>query len=206
MTHYMLFCVAEEAKAFVHKVMPTEKGPHNFQYALAESRHGPPAGQPFRDTLREDETIETDFIGASADECGAWMLEQQGKHNTLYHNLMVILDARSAEDETATLWFRPFDLQAPFLRRDQGTDTWYPFRVHHSRINTLAVEFTDTGAPSETYGVLFRRKEELTGDDGLFDLKQALDLIFEGKGFVLEGDQYWDRLQAEGDDPARADE
>ncbi|KAI0101369.1 hypothetical protein GGR51DRAFT_530498 [Nemania sp. FL0031] len=190
MTHCMLFCIAKEAKAFVPQVMATETGVSCFSYALAESRHGPTPEQAFRDSLQENETFERDFIGASVDECGAWTLDQANKRNTLHHNIMVVLDARSAEDQTVTLWFYPFEPEAPFLGRDQKPNTWYPFRVRYSNVGRLAVQFTDTGNPSETYSVLFRRKGELTCDNGIFDLDRAIELILNGEGIILQEDHY----------------
>ncbi|KAI1820736.1 hypothetical protein F4861DRAFT_522017 [Xylaria intraflava] len=192
MTHCMLFCTAEEAKAFVPQVMTTGEGLEYFPYALAESRQGFSPDQPFRDSLQDNETFETDFIGASVNECGAWLLEQQTRSNMLDQNIMVVVDARSAKDQTVTLWVYPIH-DAPFLRRDQEANVWHPFRIHYSKVFKLAVDFTDVGSPDETYGVLFRRKEELTGEDGLFDLDRATELVLNGEGVILEDDQYYDR-------------
>ncbi|KAI1362321.1 hypothetical protein F5Y08DRAFT_277060 [Xylaria arbuscula] len=194
MTHNLLFCTSEEAKALVPKVLAAEEGQGIYPYALVESREGFRPGQPYRDQLREDDTFETDFIDASVDECGTWALKRSD-NNTLYTDTIIILDARSAKDETVTLWNYPHDVDAPFLRRDQEPQTWHPFRVHYAKLWNLLVEFLDMGRPAGTYGALFRHKEEFVDADGIFDYDKANEAILAGKGGVNYDDQYWDRVK-----------
>ncbi|KAI1292442.1 hypothetical protein F5Y03DRAFT_402951 [Xylaria venustula] len=194
MTQHLLFCTAEEAKAFVPQVLASEEGQGIYPWALVESRQGLRSGQPFRDRQRGDETFETDFIGASVADCGAWTLERID-NNCLFTDSMIILDARSAKDQTVTLCIYPLPGDAAYLRRDQEPETWYPFRVHYLKIWNLSVEFSDTGDPHDTYGALFRRSEEFTDSNGLFDYDGALEVILAGEGGVNLKDRLWDRVE-----------
>ena len=69
-------------------------------FFLVESRAGMNNGQAFRKELKEDETFETDFNGASEQDCGKWALEQQSQHLIIEQDLIAIVDERSAEDGT----------------------------------------------------------------------------------------------------------
>ncbi|KAI0153006.1 hypothetical protein GGR57DRAFT_513250 [Xylariaceae sp. FL1272] len=131
MTYNLLFCTAEEVKPLVPEVLAAKEGAERsiYPYALVESRQGFQPGQRFRDRLQANEIFETDFIGASIDECGAWALEKEG-HKYLCIHTIILLDARSAKDKTVTVWRYPLEFEAPFLRRDQEPHTWYPFRIH----------------------------------------------------------------------------
>jgi hypothetical protein len=48
--------------------------------------------------LRDDETFDTDFIGASEEECQQWVKENGARVNFITHDLIAIADARSAKD------------------------------------------------------------------------------------------------------------
>ncbi|KAI0553030.1 hypothetical protein F4679DRAFT_591258 [Xylaria curta] len=105
MPSVLLFCTAEEAKPFVPQVLATDGGTGHFPYYLVESRENPAQGDKFTQRLANDETFETDFIGSSIEDCGPWALEQQENDNMIEKDVIVLLDACSAEDHTVVLWF-----------------------------------------------------------------------------------------------------
>ncbi|KAI0506266.1 hypothetical protein F5B22DRAFT_650824 [Xylaria bambusicola] len=181
MTHNLLFCTAEEAKPFVPKILASEQAQGIYPYALVESSQGFQPGQPYRDQLRKDDTFNTDFIGASINDCGAWALSKEN-NKYLYTDTIITVDALSVEDETVTLWVYPLHQDAPFLRRDQEPEIWYPFRVHYTKLWPLLVEFLDMGRPADTYGTLFMRNEEFTDANGVFDFDKANEIILTGNG------------------------
>ncbi|KAH9889655.1 hypothetical protein F4778DRAFT_753633, partial [Xylariomycetidae sp. FL2044] len=185
MCSILLFCIADEAKSFLPTVMATE----SMNYSLVESRRSPSPRHEYRDKLAEGDAFGDEFIGASMDECAAFTLEHQGKSNKLHRNLMVIVDARSAKDGTIIISYHPFPENAPFLGQNQKVDAWYSFRIHYTTALDLSAELSDTGRPSETYGVLFRRKDELTNEKGIFDYDKAGELLNRGEGVILEESQ-----------------
>ncbi|KAI1264705.1 hypothetical protein F5Y18DRAFT_77182 [Xylariaceae sp. FL1019] len=185
MTKNVLFCIAEEAKPFIPKLLKNDGAPDQGKetaYWVAEFRDGP---QQLRDNLDEGEEFHTDFIGASVEECGAWLLDRQAENKSLDQNCMVIADARSAQDETVTFWKYVPDYQAPEMGKGRETNRWYPFRVPYLKVFDVfvdtAVEYTN---PLDTYGVYFWRKDELTDKDGIFDVDKAQELYTCGEGKI----------------------
>ncbi|KAI0147789.1 hypothetical protein GGR57DRAFT_505394 [Xylariaceae sp. FL1272] len=195
MTKTILFCIADEAKAFVPKVLRAEATlcPNGTSpYRLAESRRDLPPGKQMRDQLKEGEEFDNDFIGASPEECGAWLLEQQAKVKYLDEDCMVILDARSSQDETVTYWQYIPNYLARYMGQGLEANVWYSFRVPYLKVGDLAPHISPTTAdPDETFGVYFWRKDELTDNNGIFDVDKALDLCIRGQGLVPvpEGEQ-----------------
>ncbi|KAI3327161.1 hypothetical protein HD806DRAFT_520108 [Xylariaceae sp. AK1471] len=169
----LLFCTAEEAKSFVPQVLATDKGEGFFPYFLAESRQGPAPGKAFKERLTDDETFETEFIA----------LEQQGKNKMVEQDKIVILDARSAKDQTITMWFYIRDVVADLLPDGQKPNTWHAFRIPYLKAFELAAQLPYTDA-DETYGVFLHRKDELTDERGIFDFDKAIRLCNQGEGLV----------------------
>ncbi|KAI0862708.1 hypothetical protein F4860DRAFT_471507 [Xylaria cubensis] len=179
----LLFCTAEEAKSFVPQVLATDGGTGHFPYYLAESRETPAQDNRFTQRLANDETFETDFIGSSIEDCGPWALEQQEKNNMVEQDVIVLLDARSAEDHTIVLWFYARDEDADYLGNGQEVNEWYPFRIPYLKVDKLSTDLI-FGNADESFGVLFHQKDELTDSNGIFDYDKSVDLILRGEGFV----------------------
>ncbi|KAK9413638.1 hypothetical protein SUNI508_11719 [Seiridium unicorne] len=170
----LVFCTAEEAKPFVRLLFPANE---KSTYGLVESKQ---SGGTFRRAVKDDEAIETEFIGASVEDCGSWVLQQQEKNIYIEYDTLVVLDKRSNDDHTVILAFYIRDDE--FLLKGQPINTWYEFRVPYQKVDTLL----DTlERPSDVFGVYFHRKNELTDENGVFDAGKAWDLRCEGKGHVL---------------------
>jgi hypothetical protein len=77
-------------------------------FYLAESRVVDPREEDtrdgeFRDLLNDGETFETDFIGTTHEECQKWAMKQWNRFASIWQNVIVITDKRSADDETILL-------------------------------------------------------------------------------------------------------
>ncbi|KAL9116131.1 MAG: hypothetical protein Q9227_000500 [Pyrenula ochraceoflavens] len=197
MSGVLLFCIAEEAKAFVRTVLDIKlitgddesKGSRMFY--LVESRNGPiDDEQRLRQELGPDETFQTDFVGASVEDCQKWALQQQEQHLFIERDLIAVVDARSAKDHTILTSFfnaavdEPLDFGRYGFLPEKG-DTWYDFRTNYK----LAVELETQlsyGAVDGVYPVCFGLKQELTDKHGVFDAERALSLIEGAESTVLE--------------------
>lgn len=153
-------------------------------YFLAESREGSAEGQQFRDRLAEGETFATDFLGASVEECGAFQLEQQRRNKKMEADSMVLLDARSGQDETVLFGYYVRSGDADLLPKDKRGATWYTFRIPYTKVFAMRSAMPPYGDADETWGVYYHRKEELTDEHGVFDFDKAEELVCEGEGFV----------------------
>lgn len=51
------------------------------------------------------------------------------------------------------------------------------------------------GRPANTYGALFKRKEDFTDADRIFDYDKANEAILAEEGGVSYEDQHWDRIK-----------
>jgi hypothetical protein len=69
-------------------------------FYLVQSRLCPTSSEEFELRLLDDETIETDFIGASEEDCQQWVKENAARVNFIAPDLIAIADARSAKDGT----------------------------------------------------------------------------------------------------------
>ncbi|KAH8680675.1 hypothetical protein BX600DRAFT_2737 [Xylariales sp. PMI_506] len=190
MAYTMLFCVDEEAKALAPKILSSfsDDWAQCFRYYLAEKKEGPAPGESFRDSLPEGESFETDFINATLEECGSWVLQQQEHNNRMDQDVLAILDKRSAKDETVVLGFYLRDVVAEFLRPDQKANQWYSYRVPYQKVPKICSHLP-YGFEVESYGVYLHRKEELTDEQGIFDLDKAMELIDNGEGVVSLPDE-----------------
>ncbi|KAI0191618.1 hypothetical protein F4808DRAFT_443602 [Astrocystis sublimbata] len=179
----LLFCTAEEAKPFVPQVLATDGGDGTFPYFLVESHQPPSHWKDFKSTLGNDETFATEFIGASVEHCGDWALEQQQKNPMIEQDVIVILDARSVEDHSITLWFYARDEDAELLAKGQEPNAWHDFRIPFKKAQPLVAHLL-FGNADESWGVTFHRKGELTDENGIFDWDKCIDLVNHGEGFI----------------------
>ena len=145
-------------------------------FYLVESRTGPRDGQRFRRELNDDETFETDFIGASPHDCQQWALKRQSQDNQVEKGFIAIADARSASD--GTILMQKYNRGEPIhefgrygILPPEG-DTWYDFRIDHKRADEIWSALSH-GAFNCVYPVYFGLKEELTDKNGVFDVARA---------------------------------
>jgi hypothetical protein len=204
MTTVMLFCIDEEAKAvsqinypphclatlhtdlgvkFVRKVLSI-KHPGSFPapvFSLVLSNAQPTSEQEFKQDLGENETFETDFMGSSIKDCQNWALENQQAVNFLETDLIAVVDARSAKDETILLthYTRDSGIDEPEYEDDEfgvlphEQAIWYDYRIDHGQEMEATLCLT-THSPYETfYPTYFGRKEALTNENGVFDVARA---------------------------------
>ncbi|KAI4596882.1 hypothetical protein KJ359_004791 [Pestalotiopsis sp. 9143b] len=171
----LLFCTAEEAKSIVPEVLAVEQSQDIDLFVLAQYRH-PEQGQEKRLVeLKEDETFETDFIGASDIDCQSWAREQIPLDKSLDAELIAIVDERSARDKTIVMQF--FNKKSGMDFPPYGTlppeeNAWYSFRIPYKSTFTLVAALTET-AFDVAYPVYFGRKEEFTNAQGLFEVDRA---------------------------------
>jgi hypothetical protein len=159
---------------FVRKALDTYEDPEVRTFYLVESRDGPSGDQRFRQTLGDDETFETDFVGASAQECQSWALDMQSRHNFIERDLIAIADVRSASDDTLSMHFysgEPLEYE-PYGLLPRSSNTWYEFRIDHKGADKLYTSL-NFGMFEFVFPVYFGRKEELTDENGIFDVERA---------------------------------
>ena len=205
MTHVLLFCVSEEAKAvrystlplcryitltvktsFVRDVLNSDIYGGNARaqgtpggFYLVESREGPPDGQRLREQLQEDETFETDFIGATPEECQRWADEWSRHDRSTYGRILAIVDARSAKDGTILMqnYVQPPAGTGYFIFGGYGilppeTNVWYDFRVDYYQAGKV-VDALHYVAPDVTWPFWYGNKERFTDEDGVFDVQEC---------------------------------
>lgn len=161
-------------------------------FSLIESAHGPSETQPYRRALADNETIRSDFIGASTHQCQQWALEKQKPDRTAEKNLIAIADERSSCDDTLLMQYYA-QYSGPFGERDElipsETDKWYDFRVHYNEADAILVALK-FGAPDINYPQFFGRKEELTDENGIFNTVKAMEPIGGIEAFQRETRRY----------------
>ncbi|KAK9414179.1 hypothetical protein SUNI508_02278 [Seiridium unicorne] len=178
----LLFCTAEEAKPLIPTIMSVEQAADTWFFALAESREGPGEDGNFKNKLEEGATVETDFIGASEQDCRTWAQEQMEHLNTIDGDLIAIADKRTASDHTISLQF--FNGNSDDLEFDgygklpTENNKWYSFRVKYKDSFNIFAAFTE-GAIDVVYPTYFGRQDELTDEDGIFNVEKAEDLCIE---------------------------
>lgn len=147
-------------------------------FYLVESNVLPVDRSGYKTSLQEGETFETDFIGASLEDCQKWALEKQYQVNFIEDNLIAVMDARSAQDKTVLVshYVPPSDL-SPWMFPGFGAlprecDTWYNYRVKFSYAPSLDLAF-NYGSPDQVYPAYYGRKEDFTDGEGVFDVAAA---------------------------------
>ena len=148
-------------------------------FYIVESRKGPPNGQRLRDQLPDNETFETDFIGATAADCQEWAAERCSLDRASIESLVAIIDARSAKDGTLLMqkYEPPLEDLEPLTFGGYGalpreTNTWYEFRVDHRQAGLVLAALTMT-SPGVTYPIYYGNKERFTDEHGVFDVQEA---------------------------------
>ncbi|KAI2615877.1 hypothetical protein GGR54DRAFT_253567 [Hypoxylon sp. NC1633] len=185
MTRILLFCTAEKAKPLVPKILSVEKDSEDiYPFFLVQTRdvrvhEDPRDSSMFKFELKDGETFESEFISASEEDCQTWALQQMERFNFIEKSIIAILDKRSVTDES---------LLVKYYRRGPGfefpgidgllppeEDKWYAFRVPYQKASKLHADLMYT-APDVTYPTYFGRKEELTDENGVFDVDRAVRL------------------------------
>ncbi|CAI6290599.1 unnamed protein product [Periconia digitata] len=186
MPDLMLFCVADEAKPFIRKILAYSdyaKGVPDPWY-LVESKTNPKDPSMFKKKVETDnEPIKSEFIGATPQECQEWLLREQDQVTFMEKDILFIADARSARDET---------LLAQVYRREQivyGVDdengkklpptpyTWWNYRIKFEEAWDLH-SMLNYGPASAVDPFVYERKEEAVDGEGVFSVQKAEELIF----------------------------
>lgn len=167
--------------------------PEDKIFYLVESRAGPSDGQGFKAELNDDETFETDFIGASEQDCQQWAVEKQSQHNIIEQDIIAIADVRSATDSTLLMQHyvhKEADGEEPLQFGRYGVlprerDTWHDFRIDPSGADNVlaALEYVTFDV---SYPVYFGHKEELTDEHGVFDVARAQRLMEDEDPSIFE--------------------
>lgn len=147
-------------------------------FYLVGSNVLPPNRSELKTSFQEGETFETDFIGASLEDCQAWAQEAQSQVYFIEYDLIAVLDARSAQDKTVLMshYVQPDpgtpERFPPFGALPRKTDTWYNYRVEFSYAPILDVQFNYC-PPECWYPAYFGRKEDFTDERGVFNVAEA---------------------------------
>jgi hypothetical protein len=95
-------------------------------FLLVESRVCPTGAEGFKKGLGDDETFETEFIGASEEDCQRWV--QENTRNFIVADLIAIADARTAKD--GTILIQPYQQEFPPELEDLEMDGHYSANFH----------------------------------------------------------------------------
>lgn len=155
-----------------------------YPFFLVESREvETPTDSPDRDLfrfeLKNTEAFQTDFFGASEEDCQSWALQQMERFNFIEQDIIAILDKHSVTDGSLLIKYyrRSPGFQLPgfdaLLPPEKGR--WYTFRVLYPQSSRVHADLIHT-APDVTYPFYFGRKDELTDKNGIFDVDKAVKL------------------------------
>lgn len=150
-------------------------------YWVVESSNGPSKDQHCRRTIADNATIQSDFIGASTQDCQKWALEKQSQDKAVEQDIFVIADERSTRDDTIMVTYyarTAWDFGGP-ERVPKESNKWYDFRVPYTEAETVKVAMHYVN-PDVCYPIFFGRKEEMTDEHGVFNATKAFELA--GKG------------------------
>lgn len=142
----------------------------------------------------ENDTFQSEFIGATEQDCQGWALERQQHDNSVDQNMIVIVDARSARDETVLVQHfneRP-DGQDDFTFGDYGVlpaerNVWYSYRVKYQDAPEVTAALSMT-SPEVTYPIYYGNKEHFTDEHGVFDVTEATRYCRAEDADVVESD------------------
>jgi hypothetical protein len=156
-------------------------------FYLIESKTYPNKREVFRKELKDDETFESEFIGASEEECQKWALEKQFQVKFLDQDIIAIADARSAKDDTLLIQYyaRDMDPPEPYLEfpgfgvLPKKRNIWYDYRIDYKDAAQVHASLQHV-SPDCSYPTYFGRKEQLTDEHGVFNVAKAT-LFCEGK-------------------------
>ncbi|KAH8702319.1 hypothetical protein BGW36DRAFT_356445 [Talaromyces proteolyticus] len=179
MTNVLLFCTSEEAKQVTRKALNMKEGDRvNIcsTFYLVESRTCPKNREDFRQEIQDNNTFESEFIGASAQDCQKWALNNQYRVNFVEHDIITMADSCNATDNTLSIQFYsrldpPLEFEG-FGALPREVKTWHDFRVDYKDARTVytSLYFGPFGA---VYPAYFGRKEEFTDEHGIFDVAKA---------------------------------
>lgn len=152
-------------------------------YYLVESKVCPNSGEGFKSKLQDCETFQSEFIGASIEECQDWAKSNWEQFNFIEPCVIAIADERSARDGTLLMSYYcpvvddPEDLEFEgWGRLPPKDDTWYNFRIEHRAADQFIICIT--GSPIDTaMETYFGRPEKFTNDAGVFDVFKALSYV-----------------------------
>ena len=134
--------------------------------------------------MGDNKTFETDFIGASEEDCQQWVQENAPQVKFIVPDLIAIADARSAKD--GTILIQVYQHEAPpdeeeleedvppFAKlppRDKS-NTWWSYRVDFKDAPDALLdlgEFRVLEAALPYYGY----KDKLTDERGVFNVAKA---------------------------------
>jgi hypothetical protein len=160
-------------------------------FYLVESRTCPADGTGFKQRLADQQAFESEFIGASAEECEQWEREQTSETNFIVHGLIAIADAQSAKD--GTLLISSYQWEDPEPEEDEEDDapfppfghlpprdkanTWWHYRVKPEHVYWTLLDLGEFGvleASLPYYGY----KDRITDEHGIFDTAKARRIMF----------------------------
>lgn len=126
--------------------------------------------------LQEEESFETDFLGASVEECGDFLRINRHSYKWWTSGLLFVVDERSAQDHTVVL--------AKYAHSDTAIDggcygqlppeenRWYTWRLRVPHLQS-AIEVLGFGNLHTAWSVYFGNRDYLTDQDGIFDGAEA---------------------------------
>ena len=132
-----------------------------------------------REYFQEDEIFETDFIGASPEDCQQWAQEWSTHDRSTYGCILAIIDARSPKDGTILMqkYVQPPAGTKYFVFGGYGilppeTNVWYDFRVDYHQTGKVEAALLFV-APNVTWPFWYGNKERFTDEDGVFDVQEC---------------------------------
>jgi hypothetical protein len=157
---------------------PSLAGSRLHLFYLVESRVCPKKSEPFKKELKDDDTVETDFIGASEDDCQRWLRENQYQNPHIEQDMLFIADACSAQDDTVLA--KVYNEQGHEYEESEEEvppkrNTWYEFRIDFKDAEPFHVDLYYNRAP-ELMRAYFLHKEEASDEHGVFSVAKARTL------------------------------
>jgi len=133
--------------------------------------------------LGDGETFETEFIGASEEDCQKWERENSDKVNFINPALIAIADARTAKDQTLLIQLYQLpvlptpedELSWPEIGEIPPPDkenTWWSYRVSFKDVPEAILALGPQGMHEDNlpyYGL----KDRLTDENGFFNVVKA---------------------------------
>lgn len=163
MTRILLFCTTEEAKPLLPKVLSVEKASQGiYKFFLVEDHVTEAPEDPrdsasmFRSELNTEESFETEFINASEEDCQDWAVQRMARFQFIEQDIIAILDKESVAHESVA---------------HESVLVKYHYQHLHELHSALL-----NMAPDVVYPIYFGRKEELTDENGIFDVERAMKL------------------------------
>jgi len=155
-------------------------------FYLVESKTNPRDCAKFKRQLNPNDTIESAFIGASDEDCQAWLLKEQDGVDFIETDILTIADARSAIDSTLLVKvyvrepgaFGFYDgIVDERQRFPEKGYTWYDFRIDYKAAWILLSDL-HFGPSSLVDPVYYGRKDECVDQNGVFSVARADELAY----------------------------